>query len=344
MRDADLGQVLQGAALNAESLKTTPDFQNGRNLGLQAQEPPSNLNRITTLSILRTLDVPISKLLTGARQPVEDLVQERVAFRKGYLNGLREFLEGHGISSKDVLFFDSPDVIKTSMGLTGFTRGLRRESPGEARDYESVRTGDKLLFYNKTPEPDWVARSRFERGQKLAGYRLGFVTGLARDMAVKLGGLDVPSDDVAYQEFMSGLKAEPRAVTVRTSTEKYSTKDDPFSVFDTINERSYTAGLQIWLRSQGLGTLESWQIRHPEALRAFKAGLNGDTLSEYELPKPSAIVVEEPRRKELINLIEKFDRPLSPYEISRMQGSQGYRLGKTIRAKRALTFSPTSNS
>src|SRR3989344_5290372 len=107
MKDADLGQVLQGAALNAESLKTTPDFQNGRNLGLQAQEPPSNLNRITIQRILHTGDAPIGKLLSATRQPIEDLVQERVAFQEGYLNGLRDFLEGHGISSKDVLFFDS---------------------------------------------------------------------------------------------------------------------------------------------------------------------------------------------------------------------------------------------
>ena len=343
MKDVDLGQVSLGAVLNAEALKTTPDFQNGRNLGLQAQEPPPNLNIITVLSILRTLDAPISKLLTGARQPVEDLVQERVAFREGYLNGFREFLEGHGISSKDVLFFDSPDVIKTSAGLTGFTRGLRRESPAEARDYESARKGDKLL-YNKLPEPDWVARARFERGQKLAGYRLGFVAGIARDMNVKLGGLDIPSDDLAYQEFMAGLRAEPRAVAVKPPAEKYSTKSEPFSVFEAIDERSYTAGLRLWLQSQGLGSLQSWQIRHPEALRAFKAGLNGETLSEYELPKPPAIVAAEPRRKELINLIDKFDRPLSSYEISRMECGRGYGLGKTLRAQKQVASASTSGS
>lgn len=347
MRDVDLG-VLPGFAPNSE-IKTLPDYQKGLELGAHAQEPPSDLNSVTRLRLPRGEEFEFGKFLTEAsyryrRTISEDLIPEKVAFRDGYLEGLSAFLEQHSIPSRDI-FYTTPDILTSRNGFTGFVRGLRRESPAIARDYSQRRSSDKLI-YEKGTESEWKFRARFERSQMLAGYRLGLIAGLARDTGVKLQGFYVPTDNVSYEAFMAGLRAEPRQVPVEKDPnyDKFNLRENPYAVFETVDNIAYDAGLRIWLQSQGLGEIQSWQIRHPAALRAFKAALGGETLSEYELPKPHAITDNPlPRQKDFTNLIEKIDkfdqRPLSPYEISGIEGKQGYRLGKTIRARRQLSTS-----
>ncbi len=294
---------------NGEILKSSPDYQKGREAGLKAEEPPRDL----------------------------------VEFRSGYscyVEGLGVFLAQHKIFTTDVGIYNFPEALSSRSSLSCFVSGLRRANPGIARNYIRRHRLDELKYnYNEK-----LGSSRlfmFERQQMLRGYQLGFVVGIARDFDVKLQDMGIPTDDLSYQAFMDGLNAKPREMPLqrgRSIETNYFLEESPHEIYESIDTNAYSTGLQVWLTSQGLGRIQSWEIRHPEALRAFKAALDGQVLSEYEPRK--AIVRMPTSRENLIkyppeeNFIEKSYYPPSPIEEARREGANGYSLGKTARLLR----------
>jgi len=135
---------------------------------------------------------------------------------------------------------------------------------------------------------------------------------------------------------MAGLKAEPRALPLEQRpyrNEKYPNyyeKKDLFTSqlrdYEMIDNTVYQAGLKIWLHTQGVESFLIWTIRHPEALRAFKAGLSGEILPEYSLqPRIDPLL---PRRYPYRDKHYEYydDRP-NPLEEEGIQGRMAYQLG-----------------
>lgn len=339
----DLGPELQGSGLQAELLKAK-SYQNGKTVGSQAGEPPADLNRVTRTSFLPSRE-PEFRISSWEKQDRheprvhEEPIPEKIAYRQGFFDGLREFLAQHGISLREAGAFNFPDVLTSKAGFDGFVQGLNRRKPAVGRDY-TRRRGE--LSYKYEPEPKWIARQRFNLSQTLSGYELGFILSLAKDFGVKLNYLEVPRDNMAYEAFMQGLSAESREIPLKRDhlKEKYHLiEESPYEIFEMVDNNAYLAGLKAWLANQGLRVhIEAWQVRHPEALRAFKAALEERVLPEYE---PRELVIPTtPHKEELIknyprkDPIEKLYLPPSPFDELRRQGASGYSLGKAARELR----------
>ena len=115
--------------------------------------------------------------------------------------------------------------------------------------------------------------------------------------------------------------------------------------YEPFDSQAYHTGLQLWLKSQGVERVQTWAIRHPEALRAFKAALSGQNISEYE-PKPikldfglsgdinfgvdKHLIKKNYYHDDKKSLFDELIEP-TPAEIARQQGQMGYSLGKTVR-------------
>lgn len=272
-----------------------------------------------------------------------------VSFRKGYIDGLKSFIVEHKVGSAS-----RPEVLTGDDALRGYLRGLRRESPNVAREYTTGKSTKELIYPNREPEPEWLQQQRARSMFAREGYRLGFVVGVVRDLDMALGLLEVPDDDLAYNAFMVGLKAESRTLPVERRSygdKKYSKfyeKEDSFTArlraHEMIDDTVYQVGLRIWLHTQGVAGVPTWAIRHPEALRAFKAGLSGEVLPEYSIqPRIDSLSLKKypygerydlkypARTKEIINESKLFDDRRNPFGEARRQGRIGYQLGLTAR-------------
>lgn len=265
---------------------------------------------------------------------------EPVSFRKGYFDGLTGFIAQHQVDTASLGIWSNPEVLTLDDALRGYLRGLRRQKPDVAREYLTGTSTKESIYLNKDPKSEWLQPMRTQSMFARQGYRLGFVVGVVRDFDMTLGILEVPTDDPAYNAFMAGLQAEPRALPVEPryygdkEDLKFYEKEDFFTTqlrtHQMIDDTVYQAGLRIWLHTQGATDVPIWAIRHPEALRAFKAGLRGEVLPEYNI-QPRDNLKYPSYRKESINKEKLFDDWFNPFKETTRQGERAYRLGLTAR-------------
>ena len=358
--------------------KLHPMYQSGFDTGSSGREPSMDLNRVTRLKVRKRED-PFAKFLSKDREDpfkiilneyrIEDLFGEKLkdkptvemeadpakaSFRQGYVDGLNHFMQSRGIDFSSTGLFQGVSVITTDDGLVGFVRGARLESPSIPRNYNPSRERGILEKYIERDEPDFGKEMRFKNMVTQAGYKLGFVVGAAREHGVVLKGLQVPMDNASYTAFSQGLNGEARPIPFEglvkpTKKEFYLSKEESplvaeMRTYEFFDSQAYHTGLQLWLKSQGVQGVVTRAIRHPEALRAFKAALGGQTLSEYE-PKPikpdftstrdwtdkqSYLIEYLPDKKRFLD----EPREPTPAEIARQQGQMGYNLGKSARLLR----------
>lgn len=352
---------------DTQLLKLQPEYREGHQLGSKGTTPPVDLNRTTRPKIkrgkehdflIKSRDDPFSqqliyhKELSRIHDPREDKVEtevdsSRAAFRLGYVDGLQQFMDEKGIHIVSTGLFQGVSVLGSDDGLLGFVRGIKLEEPTIPRNYNVPKRNDLFEKYRYSePEPKWMAEQRFRDMHVQEGYKIGFVVGVARETGVVLTANDVQLDTVAYSAFKDGMEGKPRDLplgTRRTSDRewKFMLKDESpvvaqmraYELFDT---QAYSTGLRVWLASQGITSVETWQVRHPEALRAFKAALRGETLSEYE-PRPVEHSRYDPLKSPYLERKEnpfrnKFDMEPTPFEIARQQGHAAYNLGKRVRS------------
>ena len=362
--------------------KLHPMYQSGFDTGSGGREPPIDLNRVTRPKPKKR-DDRFSKFLSREREDsfreilkgyiIEDRFSEKLkdksavemeadpakaSFRQGYVDGLTYFMQSREIDVFSTGLFRGVSVIATDDGLVGFVRGARLEAPNIPRNYNPARERGILEKYLERDEPDFVKEIRFKNMVTQEGYRLGFVVGVAREHGVVLKGLQVPMDNDSYTAFRQGLNGEARPIPFEglfRSSKKgllLNKNKSPYweemRAYECVDSQAYHTGLQIWLKSQGVQGVATWAIRHPEALRAFKAALNGQTLSEYE-PKPikpdfglsrdmdfgvdKHLIKKNYYTDDKKRLFDEYREP-SPAEIARQQGQFAYNLGKAVRLKR----------
>lgn len=291
----------------------------------------------------------------GTPRPEFGIIDESISFRKGYIDGLKGFIIKHKVNPTSLSIWTTLDTLTEDDALRGYLRGLRRESPNVTREYPT-RESEKLYYLNEYPEPAWFQRIITQSILTRGGYELGFTIGLVRDFDIALGTLELPADNPAYNAFMAGLKAEPRALPLkrRTYGDKayliYYNEEDSFTAqlraYEMVDNTMYLAGLRIWLHTQGVADVSIWDIGHPEALRAFKAGLSGEVLPEYseqsidplsliKFPYEGKYDLQDlSYRKGIINKPKLFDDMPNPLEEARRQGIMGYELGLKARLAR----------
>lgn len=288
-------------------------------------------------------------------RPEFGIINDNISFRKGYIDGLKGFIIKHKVDPTRLGIWTTLETLTEDDALRGYLRGLRRQSPNVAREYPTRKLGNKL-YLNDYPEPEWLRRMRTQSMSTRGGYELGFAIGLVRDFDIALGTLELPTDDPAYDTFMAGLKAEPRALPLERKPYEdkeyliYYNEEDPFTAqlraYEMADNTMYLAGLRIWLHIQGVADVPTWDIRHLEALRAFKAGLSGEVLPEYsEQPIDPLLLIKPPCGKEhdverilfteeITNKSKLLDDRLNPFEEARMQGRKAYQLGLKARLAR----------
>lgn len=285
---------------------SNPTYDEGKSLGSKGREPPLDLNRVTRPKqrrreepIIKLFDEPFFKKdlyrdfsILGEKVPqVETEVDPaRASFRQGYLEGLGGFMSQRGITfSQTGIFRDVNAILSNDDGLVGFVRGAKLEAPSIPREYVRHSKKDKFMIFESDPE--WVRKARFKKGLTREGYKVGLVVGVARDYGVLVNGIHVPMDNSSYQSFKQGLEAQPRNLPIERRREdkkfflEYDDVDTEVRALQFFDDGAYDLGLQVWLASQGATGVQTWQIRHPTALGAFKAALSGEVLTEYE-PKP----------------------------------------------------------
>ena len=349
--------------------KLHPIYQSGFDSGSNGREPPMDLNRVTRPKQMKredpfgifSFDDNLREILnqSGIRRifdqgiPTEEVADPaKASFRQGYVDGLTHFMQSKGIDVSSTGLFQGVSIINAD-GLVGFVRGARLEAPNIPRNYRGI-----LERYLEQDEPDFSKKNRFKNMVTQEWYRLGFVVGVAREHGVVIKGLQVPMDDASYTAFRQGLNAEVRPISFEglfRSIKKdllLNKTESPYEAelrtYEFFDSQTYHTGLQLWLKSQGVQGVETWAIRHPEALRAFKAALSGQTLAEYEsIPiKPDFGLsgdMDFGVDKHLIKRVyypnykkRLFDEPREPStaEIGRQQGQSAYNLGKAVRLKR----------
>lgn len=346
----------------------TEAFQRGQEAGVKAEEAPV-LQQIEA-QVLTARDPRTVSLHPIEPRPDTAILGESVGFRIGYIAGLQEFLTAHNVDMKWMLDPNAtPEGLRSDDTLVGYLQGMRRQSPNRGRDVFQRTVAEKPFnkFRDYEPEPEWLSRFRAQTAQQQGGYKLGFLVGVARDFDVTLTGLEIPSDNPSYEAFMQGSRGETRAMPIelKPKTDKYEinefeSKDYGLGlggiwVYDALDDSAYKVGQRVWLASEGVDAFYAHFIRHPEALRAFKAALEGQVLPEYT--KPSALdSLTSPRRTRLdddLGLIRSekyllneeeypkkykslFDEPQrsNPFEEARQAGKTGYEMGQLARQGR----------
>ncbi len=199
----------------------------------------------------------------------------------GYSSGLEEFMKVNGVK-----FSGEVKKVLLSSGLEAMMQGLQ--------------LNDRILGLSSKNFLD------FTRGEGAAGYRLGFLVGLAREYGITADEQSAPSDTYAYSLFKQGSKAVPS-----------------FIGFD---DEAYILGLRVWLASNKIEGIKPEQIRHPDVLGAFLDAYKAEPDVFAKLP-PGKITY-------LKDIIGKDARIVPNWEMEahKMLGRQ---LGSAARAKKA---------
>ena len=344
----------------------TEAFQQGQEAGIKAEEAPV-LQQIEA-QVLAARDPRAVSLLPREPRPDTAILGETVGFRRGYIVGLQEFLTTHNVDMKWMLDPNAtPEGLRSDDTLVGYLQGIRRQSPNRGRDVFQRTVAEKPFnkFRDYEPEPEWLVKLRTQTAQQQGGYKLGFLVGVARDFDITLTGLEIPSDNPSYEAFMQGSRGETRAMPIelKPKTDKYEinkfeSKDYGLGlggiwVYDALDDSAYKVGQRVWLASEGVDAFYAHFIRHPEALRAFKAALEGQVLPEYTRPSVLDTLRTEPRGrydddfkltkretfyeneypKKYKSLFDEPQKP-NPFEETRQAGKTGYEMGQLARQGR----------
>jgi hypothetical protein len=288
-----------------DASKLMASFQQGQEAGAKAIVAPT-LVRIGA-EITTSRGLPTFPLVPPLRTPSLEtgILGSSVAFRKGYVDGLGQFLTEHGYhSAPDGKLDDkvpNPDVLLKDSGLVGFLKGAQRLSPELPRQplFGSSQRVTRGEFFNTISQA--IQQSSEQQGLARDGYVLGFVAGVARDLGVELNISEVPTDNQAYQAFAQGFRAQERPMPLnyrpivtptRPGNRNYSDILS-FSLLADSDETHYQTGLRLWLISQGVPDGQPrntafWAmlIRHPKALEGFKLGFNGQPLTPTPGSRP----------------------------------------------------------
>lgn len=330
-------------------VKTLTDaFQQGQEAGVKAEEAPT-LKQIEA-QVLTSRHLRDYALIQREFRPDTAILGKSVGFRKGYIAGLQEFLAEHNVDMGSMLNPNAtPEGLSNDDVMIGYLRGIRRQSPNRGRDL--FQQSNKLNEFRDYERERWSAGLRLNAAQDQAGYKLGFLVGVARDVNLTLTGLEIPSDNPSYKAFMQGLRGETRAMPIELNpkTDKYRFGlDDGIWVYDALDDSAYKVGQKVWLASEGIDVSYAHFIRHPEALSAFKTALEGQVLPEYAIPSiPNAFMIEIRRGSDYDSMLrkeriyenmpeEKFNKSgrADPSTEARQVGRTGYEMGQLARQSR----------
>ncbi|MFT4303563.1 MAG: hypothetical protein ACMXYG_03290 [Candidatus Woesearchaeota archaeon] len=194
-------------------------------------------------------------------QTIDDIVS-KAALREGYIDGIKQYAEE---AKLHVVFGDVAGVnLKNKYHLASFAKGMAMQCP-------SVWMPGLEEFGGRPVSADADA------------YKAGILIALAKK-GVDLVIGDGPFNQETYDAFQSGRYAKP------VKTEKGETA---VSIADVAEMKSdfemhYCLGLDLWIVEQGLkGKVTHQDIRHPEALYAFKSLMEGKKIGDYDDTEPS---------------------------------------------------------
>jgi hypothetical protein len=193
-----------------------------------------------------------------------DEILAKAAARQGYIDGITKYAAD---AKLHVVFGDVAGVnLKNEYHLASFVAGMMMQAP-------SVWMPSLMDEFNHRPIP-----------ADQNAYKAGILIALAKK-GVDLVVGDGPFNKETYDAFQSGRYAKP------AKTEKGETA---VSVADVAEMKSdfemhYCLGLDLWIVEQGLkGKVTHQDIRHPEALYAFKTVVGGAKIGDYDDTEPSA--------------------------------------------------------
>ncbi len=159
--------------------ESDPFFQQGKSAGLKAED-------------LLSLEL-------------EELAHHREHFLRGYITGLKLFIEEAGIQLPTGMDLD---VLAEPTSLLSYSQGLRRKNPhlpytlGGGEESGLCEESEKARAWsNALTIMTGVVRSD--------GYFLGFVVGASRDFGIKLDQWHVPDSSPLYDVFAAGLGGKP---------------------------------------------------------------------------------------------------------------------------------------
>lgn len=257
--------------------------------------------------------------------------------RLGYIKGLETYLSSRGVDISS-LPSHSFELITNDGSIFGFNKGLRREAPQLGRNYALSYAQYPEIYLKHLPskqEGDLLRGLRRRVEDENTGYVLGFIVGVLKDYNVVLNTLEAPQDNPSFEAFASGLQAKPRVLKEPDDPKKFDTKNPYRSMietYDTIDELAYSAGLRVWIKSLGL-KIDTWKLRHPASLNAFKAALEGTGPDEtgdsrHQTTQPGTYTSKFLFPSENIKNSTDFSKAPNPYETYEYWRNIGSALGK----------------
>ena len=108
--------------------------------------------------------------------------------------------------------------------------------------------------------------------EKRIAYMIGFAASVVRDFDCGLHMVEIPYSRPGYDKFIVGASAESLPIPTPNQDESsYTFRMDNYLI--SHDENYYNAGLRAWLSKNDAAKVPVNMVRHPEALKAFKAKL-----------------------------------------------------------------------
>lgn len=347
-----------------ETLKFDAMFEHGKEAGTKAEDSPIfqrfKTRALEPRSYKATSILPIWQKIETTNAVEMGVNQD---FRKGYIEGLQEFLAAHNVDIKWLPTYALSEALMLDDVLIGYLRGIGRESPNRGRDLnQKTKTKQFEKFLNLESKPqEWqqieaADELRAERQQE--GYKLGFLASVMRDFNVTLYGFEVPADSQSYEALIQGLRGETRQMPLDVKSQYQHGKESLRGIFadDALNDHAYRVGQRLWLAGEGLSLFYANFIRHPAGLMAFKAGLEGriwppqieptalfltpkeeGKIEDNRFPKKENEIIYNENKVNKYKIRERFFDKLEvqdPFEVARSAERTGYEMGRLARQGR----------
>ena len=214
------------------------------------------------------LDESMLQLL--AKKPANklDRIVERAAARLGYIDGLNQFIEEHNLESDQLVHGNN--FLEENSGLRAFIAGIKFTGPSGHTVYNPSHAS--------------------------YAYQLGLMVYIAHNFGITASRNEVPYKAEGFDALRNGCNGKPAALTEGETVLVALGKDRVKSI-DKDYEANYQLGLKMWIKQNELD-VKVEDIRHPEALAALSAALNGKMIGEYDVDAPgeSRIVREHAQR------------------------------------------------
>jgi len=220
---------------------------------------------------------------------------EEVSARETYAKGLKVFLGNRQINTREIGGYSNPEsLINQDEVVFGYVDGLRREDIGVDRFV-------KELYRQRHKFGSGHDSINLPSPKVVAGWKLGFAVGVARDFDLSLNPNEIPDDNQGLNLFKYASKGGSMPVMCSAEIAGKQYRDNhndnrlfldtsmvDIGLYDDKDEKIYVAGQRAYVANLGISKIYSEYIRRPDVLESFKIAFENPDRVRPEVKQYSA--------------------------------------------------------